>query len=126
MMNNDIITGISGKAANPKRVTCEEIFKQLKETVSAGYNNYYDSIVYYIHIHDDGTFAEGFDESDATFHVPITPDDYGLTPEEWAEIDDMAYFYDREELDDPGFAKVVDNLTEQVNAYLAELDLDDD
>ena len=35
------------------------------------------------------------------------------------------YFYDRETLDNTAFAEVVDNLTEQVNAYLAEVDDED-
>ena len=64
------------------------------------------------------------DAADATFTATITPADYDLTSEEWAEKS-PEYFYDRETLDNTAFAEVVDNLTEQVNAYLAEVDDED-
>ena len=112
----------SGKAANPKRVTREEIFEQLTKNASAEFEDY--GVDYYIHIGDDGTFYRCFDAADATFTATITPADYDLTSEEWAEKS-PEYFYDRETLDNTAFAEVVDNLTEQVNAYLAEVDDED-
>ena len=107
------------KMRTPKRVTREEIAEQLKKNQSAEFEEW--GVVYYYWIDDAPAFTS-----------TITPADYGITPEEYAALDEhedpvlgTEYFYDRETLDDPAFAKAVDEITEQVNAYLAELDDED-
>lgn len=90
-----------------KTYTREQIAKQLTDTQSAEFAA--NGVTYYFH-DVDGT----------VFTASATPADYGWTQEQWDAMESPEEVYDRETLDDPTFAGIVDDLTEQVNAWLAE------
>lgn len=105
-----------------QRYTKEEICKVLQDLPSSdgGYNNLRE-IYYYIHLDTDGNILDGCRDAEETFVRKITNEDYGLTEEEWDNMD-CEWIFDQENLSCKAFADTVEDLTDQVNDYLSDLD----
>ncbi len=99
-----------------RQVTREQVYEVLKENVCIGFEEDH-KIVYYIGANEDGSLGYAVD-TDKSFTAIRYPEDYGLTDEEYEAMEDPDYFYNREELGDPVFSGIVDELTEKINSYL--------
>lgn len=79
-----------------------------------------DKIVYYLHVREDGTLADDVSDADASLTVERSPEDFGLTPEEYASAESPEAVYAHEVDGDPVYEGIVDALLSQATAYLAE------
>lgn len=77
-------------------------------------------IVYYLHVKDDGTVADDSDSADASLTCALSPEDFGLTPEEYATAESPEPIYAHEVDGDPVYERIVNDLLAQATAYLAE------
>ena len=100
-----------------KTYTREQIAKQLIDTQSAEF--YANCVEYFIHLDEDGEFRLTCCHAAADFSAEVEYTEYAGS-EAWDLEDCLEEVCDRETLDDPTFAGIVDDLTEQVNAWLAE------
>lgn len=80
-----------------------------------------EKIVYYLHIKDDGSIADDVSAADASFTCELSPEDFGLTPEEYATAESPEPIYAHEVDGDPVYEQIVDDLLSQATAYLADL-----
>ena len=79
-----------------------------------------EKIVYYLHIKDDGSIADDISTADASFTSELSPEDFGLTPEEYAAAESPEPIYAHEVEGDPVYEQIVDDLLSQATAHLAE------
>lgn len=100
-----------------KKFTRTEIAKHLSAVQSAEFDE--TGVTYYLHIKEDGDLQISIDRADATFTASAKYADY-TDSETWDFSSCSEEVYDRETLDDPTFAEIVDSLTEQANAWLEE------
>lgn len=100
-----------------KLFTRDEIANQLVATQSAEFDE--TGVTYYLHIAENGDLQISIDRADATFTASAKYTDYAGS-EAWDFGSCSEEVYDRESLDDPTFAAIVDNLTDQVNNWLEE------
>lgn len=108
-----------------KFITEQEMAEYLRNNVSVEWEEYYKSSAYYAHVKDGALYGycNGADES---FFTLFDFDDFEI-PEDERDVEmGLDCIYSRETMENPGFARVVRNLTAQVNAYLAESSDDDE
>lgn len=79
-----------------------------------------DHIDYYLHVTDQGQIVQGASKADFSAVVTLTPEDYGLTLEEYDRTDVKDAIYAHEEDGDPLFERIIDELYTQAAAHLAE------
>ena len=100
-------------------MTKAEIREYIKNNTAAEFEA--DSIVYYLHISDDGKIVTSVEAADATFTTALKPEDYGMTQEQYQSAENPETVYSCEEDGNPIFEGIVDSLYEQAQKYLDEV-----
>lgn len=105
--------------------TREEIAKALADLNSCEAGDSFGqgaAVTYFIHLDDNGSILKSFDGEEECFIRTITCDEYGVAEEDWDEAWDSSFISDHESLECKAFADAVDDLTDQVNAWLKGLE----
>lgn len=97
-------------------MTINEIRNHIKNVVAAEFER--DSVDYYLHITDDGEIVDSVDKADCTFICHLSPEDYGMTTEEYQAAESPEAIYAHEEDGDPIFERIVADLYSQAKKYL--------
>ena len=78
------------------------------------------AVTYYIHVDDEGNILGDTYGAEDYFIYTITCDEYGVDEEDWAETWNSSFIPEHENLECVAFAAAVDDLTDQVNAWIKE------
>lgn len=100
-------------------MTKTEIKNYIQTAAAAEFED--DKIVYYIHISDDGNLLKGYEKADKTITCELSPEDYGMTEEEYRTAESPEAIYDHEVDGDPIYERIVDTLFEKANKYIDAL-----
>ena len=106
-----------------KKLTKEDVFNQLVDNTSAEVEGLGEQTIvrYYLHVKEDGTIVNDYQNADATFVEDIPYCCYADTLEEFEEMEDL--FDDTyENMAWEPFAEVVEDLTNDANEWLAEIE----
>ncbi len=107
-----------------KHITEQEMAESLINNESVEWEEYYQRCAYYAHVCNDGTLVGNKDDADESFLSLFDFDDFEIPEDECDTEMGLDCIYSRETMDNPGFAAVVRDLTQQVNAYLDEINAD--
>ena len=77
-----------------------------------------DHIDYYLHITDDGEIVDSASEADKSIICTLTPEDYGMTLEEYQTAENPEPVCDHEADGDPIFERIVDELYQEATEYI--------
>ena len=106
-----------------KKLTKEQVFEQLVDNTSAEFEGLGEqtTVRYYLHIKEDGTIVDDYQEADATFVEDIPYWCYADTLEEFESMENL--FDDTyENMAWKPFAETVEDLTNDANEWLAEIE----
>ena len=78
------------------------------------------AVTYFIHVDDEGNILANMSGEEDCFIYTITCDEYGVDEEDWTETWDSSFIPEHEKLECVAFAAAVDELTDQVNAWIKE------
>ena len=100
-------------------MTKAEIKNYIQTAAAAEFED--DKIVYYIHISDDGSLLKGCEDADETITCELSPEDYGMTEEEYRTAENPEAIYSHEIDGDPIYERIVDILFEKANKYIGSM-----
>ena len=102
-----------------KNLNENEVRKALIEGQSAEFDD--SGVTYYLHVNANGEIVHGYYDAEKSFTCSASYDDYGFTEEEWTDPDTVLTedIYDHEVEGDPVFDRIVRDLTEQANEWIA-------
>lgn len=81
-----------------------------------------DHIDYYLHITDSGDIVNGVSEADASFICRLSPEDFGLTQEQYDNSENPEAVYEHEIDGDPIYEHIISSLYTQAIKYLEDLE----
>lgn len=107
-----------------KKLTKEQVFEALCDNASSENEGLGEDtkVVYYLHVKEDGTIVNDYQEADASFTSSISWEDYGVDWETWETPFTAFSTYNYERMDFEPFAEVVEDLTNQANEWLASVE----
>ena len=95
----------------------KDIIKEyLQRNISAEFEK--DHIDYYLHITDSGEIVDSASKADKSIICTLTPEDYGMTLEEYQTAENPEVIYDHEVDGDPIFERIVDELYQEAAKYI--------
>lgn len=77
-----------------------------------------DHIDYYLHITDSGEIVDNASKADKSIICTLTPEDYGMTLEEYRTAENPEVIYDHEVDGDPIFERIVNELYQEAAKYI--------
>ena len=110
-----------------KKLTTEQVFSALMLPTSAAVENLGEEtrVVYYLHVKEDGTIVDCWQEADICFSDGIPYSAYADTLEEFKEIEDL-FDGTYEDMSWKPFADVVEELTDWANEWLENVERDEE
>lgn len=77
-----------------------------------------DHICYYLHITDSGDIVDDASKADASFVCRLSPEDFGLTQEQYEAAENPEAVYEHEIDGDPIYERIISSLYDQAMKYL--------